>query len=150
MICPSCKEDFCIAYIGYEKDKPHREKIECPKCHKLWENPSNNHCIHRDDNGICTHNDCPVNECSLGYEHCLYYCEKPDKPAIGIAPAHIVYPKRIRELSQAISRYSDKAEEHCVYEWLNEIYLIRILMRGMKQKEFSEEELMNDEHPVRR
>lgn len=91
-------------------------------------------------------------------ENCKFYnswvpisYEKQDvdgKPAIGVQPYYVFYPRRIRELSEAISRHADKPYDHCVYDWLREIDILRRMYRGMesvmKQKEFYEEELKVD------
>lgn len=67
-----------------------------------------------------------------------------EKPPIGVPPWYVIYPARIRALTAAIDRHADKADEHCVYEWLQEIYILRHVMHAMKTKEFYEEELKRD------
>lgn len=67
------------------------------------------------------------------------------KPPLGCKPWYVVYEGRIRELSEAIARYADKPDDHCVYDWLQEIFLLRqfvqLIRKHMKRKEFYDDEI---------
>lgn len=64
-----------------------------------------------------------------------------EKPPIGITPYYVFYSQRIRDLANAIARHAGNAEDHCVHDWIQEILILRSLLRAMRTKEFYEEEM---------
>lgn len=69
-----------------------------------------------------------------------------EKPPLGVAPHWFVYPKRIIDLSEAITRYADYSYKHTstrhtkedyvmIYQWAWEIARLAEIMANMEESD---------------
>ena len=106
-------------------------KAKCPKCGEEMQ-----------DEVLTVYPPISIARCTrCGFSKKLDTDDVQEKPLMGVTPYYAFYSQRIRDLANAISRHAGNAEDHCVHDWIQEILILRALLRTMRTKEFYEEEM---------